>query len=82
MFRSPASEEHGQLFKVVLSGGPPWGFTLTGGSEFGSRLCVKKVGVLKGLYLTSCYNFLPQFFVVLASHSYIGNFLIKFFFSS
>lgn len=43
MFRSPASEEHGQLFKVVLSGGPPWGFTLTGGSEFGSRLCVKKV---------------------------------------
>ena len=30
------------VFEIVLSG-PPWGFTLTGGSEFGSKLYVKKV---------------------------------------
>lgn len=35
--------EKGNLQEVVLSGGPPWGFTLSGGSEFGSRLYVKKV---------------------------------------
>ena len=31
------------VFEIILSGGPPWGFTLTGGSEFGSKLYVKKV---------------------------------------
>ena len=43
-------EEKGKLYKVVLSGGPPWGFTLTGGSEFGSRLYVKKVCSFNFIY--------------------------------
>ena len=36
-------ENQEKLLEVVLAGGPPWGFTLTGGSEFGSKLYVKKV---------------------------------------
>ena len=30
-------------FDVKLNGGSPWGFTLQGGSEFHSKLCVSKV---------------------------------------
>jgi len=36
----PSSEE---TFDVVLAGGSPWGFTLQGGSEFRTKLCVSKV---------------------------------------
>ena len=46
MLPGAANEEQYQqpkLFDVILSGGPPWGFTLSGGSEFGSKLYVKKV---------------------------------------
>ena len=31
--------------KVTLSGGGPWGFTLTGGKDFGSHLQVSKVTI-------------------------------------
>ena len=39
------SRNRENIFEIVLSGGPPWGFTLTGGSEFGSKLYVKKVSL-------------------------------------
>lgn len=30
-------------FNVHLAGGSPWGFTLHGGREFNSKLCISKV---------------------------------------
>lgn len=37
------TKSSGEIFDVVLSGGSPWGFTLQGGSEFRTKLCVLKV---------------------------------------
>lgn len=31
------------IFSVYLSGGSPWGFTLHGGSEFNTKLYIKRV---------------------------------------
>ena len=31
------------LVEVFMTGGPPWGFNISGGSEFGSELFVRKV---------------------------------------
>ena len=34
------------LTEIMMTGGPPWGFTISGGSEFGTELFVKKVRCL------------------------------------
>lgn len=35
-----------ELFEMFMTGGPPWGFTISGGSEFGTDLFVKRVRCL------------------------------------
>ena len=36
-------DEDGDLYEVCMIGGPPWGFNISGGCEFGTDLFVKKV---------------------------------------
>ena len=31
------------LLEIFMTGGPPWGFTISGGSEFGTQVYVKRV---------------------------------------
>ena len=31
------------LTEVYMTGGPPWGFNISGGSEFGTDVFIKKV---------------------------------------
>lgn len=44
-FPPPSSDKNRLILDVTLKGGPPWGFNLTGGSEFGAALSIKKVNV-------------------------------------
>lgn len=41
MERLPSMDK--DVFDVTLSGGSPWGFTLHGGSEFNTKLYIKRV---------------------------------------
>lgn len=47
-------------FDVKLTGGSPWGFTLQGGSEFHSKLCVSKVSSLLAQFICVC----PKFYIL------------------
>ncbi len=37
------TDDEDDLIDIVMSGGPPWGFNISGGCEFGTRLFVGKV---------------------------------------
>ena len=38
------------LLEIFMTGGPPWGFTISGGSEFGTQVYVKRVCCLFSLF--------------------------------
>lgn len=50
------SKGSGEIFDVVLSGGSPWGFTLQGGSEFRTKLCVLKVSNLTSAFFPGMFG--------------------------
>ena len=50
-FSPPGLDKNRLILDVTLKGGPPWGFNLTGGSEFGAALSIKKVSVFAFIIL-------------------------------
>lgn len=50
-FSPPGLDKNRLILDVILKGGPPWGFNLTGGSEFGAALSIKKVSVFAFIIL-------------------------------
>ena len=50
-FSRPGLDKNRLILDVTLKGGPPWGFNLTGGSEFGAALSIKKVSVFAFIIL-------------------------------
>lgn len=53
MMEGLISNEKG-TFNVHLSGGSPWGFTLHGGSEFNSKLYIKRVSLASTIASALC----------------------------
>lgn len=41
--RNADSKYEDGLTEVCMTGGPPWGFNISGGSEFGTDVFIKKV---------------------------------------
>ena len=48
------NDRNEELIEIVMNGGPPWGFTISGGSEFGTDLFVKRVSCLFCLFTIRC----------------------------
>lgn len=61
-----------ELIEVIMNGGPPWGFTISGGSEFGTDLFVKRVRCLYCLFSIRCECLKSVALLALKCHHYVS----------
>ena len=65
-----------ELIEIIMHGGPPWGFTISGGSEFGTDLYVKRVRCLYCLFSIRCECLKPVVLLALNCHHYVSRHMI------